>query len=354
MAPSIDAVIAARPRHDHRCGAAPSRARLRGRSHPLDRRRRRGRLRHATAGTLARRSRARRHHHGRRRAGRRHGEQARRDAPGQGVRPRSGGAARPTCTRAASCARGPASRPPSSATSTRFPRCSASRWRSASTGRRGTATTSSSSWPRSSTGRGGSPARLACSTRTSASAARPPLSSPPSSSGASCRPTDFVATHVNYGPETLAAAPDLARLGAWIDVTSVLGPWSAARESIKASAAVRRFLDAGVPLSRISISSDANASVPAGRRDGPAAALLDEGRHAAGRRARPRPGRRPGPGRRAPPGHPAPRPRSRPRGAQGFTGAGQGRGHRGSGRRPQRAGRVRARPPPRRGRPNRS
>ena len=68
----------------------------------------------------------------------------------------------------------------------------------------------------------------------------------------------------------LAAAPDLARLGAWIDVTSVLGPWSAARESIKASAAVRRFLDAGVPLARISISSDANASVPqldaAGRR----------------------------------------------------------------------------------------
>ena len=75
-------------------------------------------------------------------------------------------------------------------------------------------------------------------------------------------PERFVATHVNYGPETLAAAPDLARLGAWIDVTSVLGPWSAARESIKASAAVRRFLDAGAPLARISISSDANASVP--------------------------------------------------------------------------------------------
>ncbi|HXJ83971.1 MAG TPA: amidohydrolase family protein, partial [Candidatus Methylomirabilis sp.] len=75
-------------------------------------------------------------------------------------------------------------------------------------------------------------------------------------------PDGFVATHVNYGPETLAAAPDLARLGAWIDVTSVLGPWSAARESIKASAAVRRFLDGGVPLARISISSDANASVP--------------------------------------------------------------------------------------------
>jgi len=72
----------------------------------------------------------------------------------------------------------------------------------------------------------------------------------------------FVATHVNYGPETLAGAPGLAKLGAWIDVTSVLGPWSAARESIKASAAVRRFLDEGVPLERISISSDANASVP--------------------------------------------------------------------------------------------
>jgi beta-aspartyl-dipeptidase (metallo-type) len=75
-------------------------------------------------------------------------------------------------------------------------------------------------------------------------------------------PERFVATHVNYGPDTLAAAPILARLGAWIDVTSVLGPWSPAASSVKASVAVRRFLDAGVPLAQISISSDANASVP--------------------------------------------------------------------------------------------
>lgn len=75
-------------------------------------------------------------------------------------------------------------------------------------------------------------------------------------------PDRFVATHVNYGPATLDAAPGLAKLGAWIDITSVLGPWSSAKESIKASLAVRRFLDAGVPLGRISISSDANASVP--------------------------------------------------------------------------------------------
>jgi len=75
-------------------------------------------------------------------------------------------------------------------------------------------------------------------------------------------PERFVATHVNYGPETLAAAPMLARLGAWIDVTSVLGSWSAAASSVKASVAVRRFLDAGVPLAQISMSSDAKASVP--------------------------------------------------------------------------------------------
>jgi beta-aspartyl-dipeptidase (metallo-type) len=75
-------------------------------------------------------------------------------------------------------------------------------------------------------------------------------------------PERFVATHVNNGSETLAAAPELARLGAWIDVTSVLGPWSAAKDSVKASVAVRRFLDAGVPLTQMSISSDANASVP--------------------------------------------------------------------------------------------
>lgn len=75
-------------------------------------------------------------------------------------------------------------------------------------------------------------------------------------------PDRFVATHVNYGPQTLAAAPELARMGAWIDVSTVLGPWSAAPASVKASVAVRRFRDLGVPLARISISSDANASVP--------------------------------------------------------------------------------------------
>jgi beta-aspartyl-dipeptidase (metallo-type) len=75
-------------------------------------------------------------------------------------------------------------------------------------------------------------------------------------------PDRFVATHCNYGPATLAAAPALARLGAWIDLTSVLGPWSAATESVAASAAVRRLLDAGVPLAQLTISSDANASVP--------------------------------------------------------------------------------------------
>jgi beta-aspartyl-dipeptidase (metallo-type) len=75
-------------------------------------------------------------------------------------------------------------------------------------------------------------------------------------------PEGFVATHCNYGPATLAAAPALARLGAWVDVTSVLGPGSAARESVKASAAVRQLREAGVPLARMSISSDANASVP--------------------------------------------------------------------------------------------
>jgi beta-aspartyl-dipeptidase (metallo-type) len=72
----------------------------------------------------------------------------------------------------------------------------------------------------------------------------------------------FVATHVNSNAETMAAVAKLAGLGAWIDVTSALGPWSAYRESLKASAAVRRLRDEGVPLDRISISSDANASVP--------------------------------------------------------------------------------------------
>ena len=76
------------------------------------------------------------------------------------------------------------------------------------------------------------------------------------------QPSRFVATHVNSNAETMAAVAKLAGLGAWIDVTSALGPWSAYRESLKASAAVRRLRDEGVPLDRISVSSDANASVP--------------------------------------------------------------------------------------------
>ena len=81
-------------------------------------------------------------------------------------------------------------------------------------------------------------------------------------------PDRFVATHVNSNTETMAAAPLLARLGAWIDVTTALGPWSAYKESVKTSVAVRRFRDGGVPLDRISISSDANASVPLRDADG--------------------------------------------------------------------------------------
>jgi len=75
-------------------------------------------------------------------------------------------------------------------------------------------------------------------------------------------PSRFVATHVNSNAETMAAAPVLAGLGAWIDVTTALGPWSAYKESVKTSVAVRLLRDGGVPLDRISISSDANASVP--------------------------------------------------------------------------------------------
>lgn len=82
-------------------------------------------------------------------------------------------------------------------------------------------------------------------------------------------PLDMVTpSHVNRSPEITPLFEDalrFARMGGTIDVTCCLGPLDGLPSGIDPVEAVRRALDAGVPLERITLSSDAGVAVPDGR-----------------------------------------------------------------------------------------
>lgn len=68
-------------------------------------------------------------------------------------------------------------------------------------------------------------------------------------------------THANYTRDTLAAAIELGGLGCLIDVNPLLNPDRVAG-SVDPVDAVRQLLDAGIPVERLTLSTDGNASVP--------------------------------------------------------------------------------------------
>lgn len=74
--------------------------------------------------------------------------------------------------------------------------------------------------------------------------------------------SQFVPTHVNRQKKLLEQAVQFARKGGVIDITSGVSPASDARGSIKPSKAVVYCLDNGVPVNRITMSSDGNGSMP--------------------------------------------------------------------------------------------
>lgn len=74
--------------------------------------------------------------------------------------------------------------------------------------------------------------------------------------------SQFLPTHVNRNPQLLEESIDWAKQGGIMDITSGVSPASGASKSIKPSKAVKKALEAGVPLTQITMSSDGNGSVP--------------------------------------------------------------------------------------------
>lgn len=75
-------------------------------------------------------------------------------------------------------------------------------------------------------------------------------------------PDRIVVTHCNWSTDNLATAVELARLGARVDLTTMMSPDRGIPGSVPASAAAAELLDAGVAADRVSMSTDGNGSVP--------------------------------------------------------------------------------------------
>jgi len=74
-------------------------------------------------------------------------------------------------------------------------------------------------------------------------------------------------THANYNTRTLDVAARLGAAGSWVDVNPLINPGRIAG-AVEPTAAVAALLEHGVPPSRITLSSDGNASVPRTLPDG--------------------------------------------------------------------------------------
>jgi beta-aspartyl-dipeptidase (metallo-type) len=73
----------------------------------------------------------------------------------------------------------------------------------------------------------------------------------------------IVPTHVNRrAPEMIADAVKFARMGGTLDFSANLSQRSGSITGLNPDEAVRSVLDAGVPLDQITLSSDANVSMP--------------------------------------------------------------------------------------------
>lgn len=75
--------------------------------------------------------------------------------------------------------------------------------------------------------------------------------------------TQFLPTHVNRNKHLFAESIEWAKQGGYMDITSGIDPSHPGSENaVKPSKAAKAALDAGVPLSHITMSSDGNGSMP--------------------------------------------------------------------------------------------
>ncbi|MBP2633058.1 MAG: isoaspartyl dipeptidase IadA [Firmicutes bacterium] len=72
----------------------------------------------------------------------------------------------------------------------------------------------------------------------------------------------FLPTHVNRNAKLLDESIAWAKQGGMMDITSGVSPASGSSKAIKPSAAVKKALVKGVPLTQITMSSDGNGSMP--------------------------------------------------------------------------------------------
>lgn len=75
-------------------------------------------------------------------------------------------------------------------------------------------------------------------------------------------------THINRDKQLFEQSIQFAKLGGTVDITSGIGPEYGLPDAVKPSEAVRRYLEAGVDIERITMSSDANGSMAVYDSDG--------------------------------------------------------------------------------------
>lgn len=72
----------------------------------------------------------------------------------------------------------------------------------------------------------------------------------------------FAPTHLNRCRELFEEAVEYGKLGGYVDITAGVSPEYGFDESIKPSEAIREMINRGVPVSRITMSTDGNGSMP--------------------------------------------------------------------------------------------
>lgn len=74
--------------------------------------------------------------------------------------------------------------------------------------------------------------------------------------------SQFIPTHCNWDDDLVAAAPEYAKHGGYVDYSTILDTERGSVTSTAASKAVIKALDAGAPLEKLSMSSDGNVGMP--------------------------------------------------------------------------------------------
>ncbi len=74
--------------------------------------------------------------------------------------------------------------------------------------------------------------------------------------------SQFMPTHMNRNPDLFGEARRYARIGGYIDLTTSTTPLFLEEGEVKCSKALRILIDDGIPVSRISFSSDGQGSMP--------------------------------------------------------------------------------------------